>query len=1134
VSAVAAVLALFAVGASAAAASELQPWWNLNTSVRPSVISSGGEGTIVVQALDVGDGCTSKPGPDGKTCTEDDEGIPTTLSATLPAGMEVVEEEVEPGVFRPELSLTTFRFGHGNTNFARFCAVAGSRVTCTLPGALIFAPFEEIELRVGVRDVGATPSAEYVAEVGGGGAATVSRHRPVRIADSAPPFGAEALSLVPEFEGGGVDAHAGSHPFQLTATFNLNQTADVEHPPALPKDLHFRLPPGQLGNVVALPKCTALQFATYNGGSNLCPASSALGVANVNFYEPANLGLKNFPVPLFNLEPKRGEPARFGFEVAKSPVILDTALRSGNGEDYGVTVTAANVTELTNFLTSTLTFWGAPGDPRHDESRGWECLASGFWTHESGASCSPSLQTRPPAFLTLPTNCAAPFRFSAEGVSWPTPASPGGIPLDPFTYSLEDEAGAPLGLTGCNQLPFAPSIEAEPTTSSATSPTGFNFDINFDDEGLLNAEGLAQSQLKKAVVTLPEGFTTNPSVAEGLQACSQAQYESETVESGPATGCPEASKIGEVEIDSPLVEPTVHGSLYVAKQHANPYGNLLTLYLVAKNAEIGVLVKQALKVVPDPVTGQLKTEVDNVPQLPFSRFHLSFRQGQRSPLISPPACGPYTVTALLSPWSNPAATVERQSSFQITQGPEGQGCPSGGVPPFHPNLEAGTINNAAGTYSPFYTHITRKDSEQEITRFSIKLPTGVIGKLAGVSECSDAAVAHAKALEVEGGGALEEASPSCPKNSEIGHSLVGSGVGNVLAYAPGKLYLAGPYHGSQLSIVSITAAKVGPFDLGTVVVRFALKINPETTEVSVDGAQSDPIPHIVDGIPVHLRDIRAYVDRPNFTLNPTSCAKKSTASTILGSGLNFASSSDDVPVTVSSPFQAADCASLGFKPALKLSLKGSTKRSGVPKFKAVLTYPKNGAYANIAKAQVTLPSSEFLEQNHIGTVCTRVQFAEGSTPGEKCPAASVYGHASAVTPLLDDPISGPVYLRANGGERELPDLVAALHSGQINVDVVGFIDSVHQKGSEVSRIRNTFAVVPDAPVSKFTLELLGAKKGLLVNSTNICNGTHRAKAQFTAQNGKLHEFNPPLEAQCGGKKKAKKSAKRSSLGFSHR
>jgi hypothetical protein len=307
-----------------------------------------------------------------------------------------------------------------------------------------------------------------------------------------------------------------------------------------------------------------------------------------------------------------------------------------------------------------------------------------------------------------------------------------------------------------------------------------------------------------------------------------------------------------------------------------------------------------------------------------------------------------------------------------------------------------------------------------------------------------------------------------------------------------------------------------------VVVRFALKIDPETAEVSVDGATSDPIPHIVDGIPVHLRDIQAFVDRPNFTLNPTSCKKTSTASTVLGSGLNFASEADDQPVTITSPFQVGSCASLGFKPKLALSLKGGTKRGDTPRFKAVVTYPKGGAYSNIASAQVTLPHSEFLDNAHIKTVCTRVQFKEGTVPGEKCPAGSVYGFAKAITPLLDEPVEGPVYLRSSS--HQLPDLVAALHNKQVDFALDGHVEGV--KGG----IRNTFEAVPDAPVTKFTLEMQGGKKGLLENSTNLCTRPHRATAVFEGHNGKVENFRPLLAVSCPKKhKRGKRHHNRASL-----
>jgi hypothetical protein len=1093
-----------------------------HTSVITEGKPVGPDGTVVVFAENLGDAPVK-----GSTS-------PVTITDVLPHGLTAT-------------AVHAVRPASANTFLALPCRPL-PELSCTLPADL--APYQQFELRIGVdvnSEASEAPGAEINhVQISGGGAAAASLARPLRISTEPTPFGIEDYESNLEEEGGGPALDAGTHPFQFTTSVILNQGEEVETPggtfapkpsvsPAfLPKDIDTGLPVGLIGDPSPFPTCTLAQFGTLSAGGpgslnpeeNGCPASTVVGVTTVTIEEPL-FGYITATVPLFNLEPSFGEPARFGFAIpiGHTTVSLDAALRDGPGEDYGLTVKADDITQQAGTLAAQVTVWGVPGDPVHDASRGWSCLFESFNIPNLGhGPCQASTDPHPPAFLTMPTSCTGPLQSSVLAASWLEPAI--------FHQYFPPEPLQALG--ACNQVPFAPTIHSEPTSNAATSPTGLNFDLNFANEGLTNSNpgARAESNVKKAVVTLPQGFTTNPSVAEGLKACSLAEYEAAAVAAG--TGCNQESKIGEVEIESPAIETrperVVKGGLFVARQGENPSkdaqhpnGNLLTLYLIARAPELGIIVKQPLKVVPDPVTGQLTTEVDNIPQLPFSHFHLSFRQGQRSPLVTPPACGEYTVNALLFPYSAPSEPLHRESSFRITAGPEGQGCPSGGVPPFHPALEAGTLNNSAGTYSPFVTHITRKDSEQEITRFSIKLPTGLIAKLKGVSECTDAQIAQAKSREVEGGGTVEQENPSCPANSEIGHSLVGSGVGNVLAYAPGKLYFAGPYHGSPISIVSITAAKVGPFDLGTVVVRFALDVNHETAEVSVDGANSDPIPHIVDGIPIHLRDIRAYVDRSNFTLNPTSCAKKSTAATVLGSGLNFASSSDDVPVTVSSPFQAADCASLGFKPKLALNLVGKkTHRGALPAFKAVLTYPKGGAYANIAKAQVTLPSSEFLEQGHLKNVCTRKVFETGANPGENCPKNSIYGKARAVTPLLDQPLEGPVYLRTGYGTK-LPELAAALNGPQISVTLAGTIDSIHQKGTEGSRIRNTFALVPDAPVERFVLELKGGKKGLLVNSTDVCKGTHKALAAFTGQNGKIDEYEPALTAQCGkGKKKSGK------------
>jgi hypothetical protein len=938
-------------------------------------------------------------------------------------------------------------------------------------------------------------------------------------------FGAHNFDLRFANEDGSPATQAGSHPYALRTGIEFNSKFDPrfgqEFPEENVRDLIVQLPAGFAGAVVGLPRCATADFQDKKGNRPNCPDNTAVGAAKTQ------LSAGIFQSPVFNLTPPPGVAVKIGYWVFSTPVVIEVGVNQK--PPYNVVSGLVNIPQTSPVFRGFLELWGVPAERVHDPYRG-SCLSEGFIAGFEEFGSEGVCETNAPEvpFFTLPTSCQGPVPVTYALDSWPSPGAllPGNEPdlSDPrwVTGGIQTHDNSqppiPQGFSGCSKLGFSPTITAQPTTKAAESPSGLDFSLDLKDEGLTSPTGLSQSNVKKAVVTLPEGFTTNPSLAEGLNTCTEADLARERVDSEPGAGCPNESKIGTVEVETPLLDEGVNGALFIAKPYENPFGSLLALYMVIKNPTLGIIIKQPLKVENNPVTGQITTVADNLPQLPFSHFRLHFREGTRSPLASPPRCGSYNATAVLTPWSG-GAPITSTDTFQLISGPGASGCPAGGTPPFHPELAAGTINNAAGRYSAFNTRITRTDSEQEITNFSIKLPPGVIGKLAGIPFCSDAAIAAAKARTGPHGGEEEINAPSCPLASEVGRSLAGAGVGPSLAYAPGKLYLAGPYNGSSLSLVSITAAKVGPFDLGNVVVRFALKINPETAEVFVDATGSDPIPHIIKGIPLHLRDIRAYVDRPDFVLNPTSCERTSTASTVLGSGLNFASADDDVPVTVTSPFQAADCASLGFGPKLALSLEGGTKRGDTPAFKAVLTARKGDA--NIGAAQVTLPHSEFLEQSHIKTICTRVQFKEGAHPGEKCPAASIYGYAKAVTPLLDDPIAGPVYLRSSS--HPLPDLVAALHNGQIDIDLVGRIDSV---GS--GQIRNTFEEVPDAPVTKFTLKMQGGKKGLLVNSTNLCKRTNKAIVDFTGQNGKRDVFNSALKpSNCKGKaKKKSKSSKR--------
>jgi hypothetical protein len=939
---------------------------------------------------------------------------------------------------------------------------------------------------------------------------------------------------------------AGGHPFEASTTFRFNRFTNPfyegapqgENWPEEPvKDTIVELPPGLIGNVAAFPTCTLAQLLVEPGKTLDCPAASQVGMISVvsNRVGGPDAFITKRPVVVMPHPPD--SPARFGANLFGTLVTVEAELRSDG--DYGISLVSRNISEGITINQVHFTFWGVPADPRHDPQR--HCPGQDYFEH----GCASDGAEVP--LITLPTACTAPeegltttlrgdswFHPGAfdsasfeshlapgfRAVDWLNPESPDFLkPVLPPALP-ESEWGKPQGPSGCEELLFEPKASLAPSTDAAETTSGLSAEITMPDEGLTNPDFLAQSAIEKTVVTLPQGMSVNPSAGEGLGACSPAELERETFNSPLGAGCPAESRIGSVRIDSPLLEDKLEGSLFIARQDdpatpqpgaENPFDSLLAVYLVAKGPEEGIVIKLPGKVEPDQRTGQLKTTFDDLPQLPFSKFTLKFREGQRGILVTPPACGTYETKTEFTPYSDPSQVKTVISPFTVSRGVGGGACATG-ARGFHPGLDAGTLNNAAGRYSPFNLRLTRNDGEQEFTHFSIKLPPGLTGKLAGIPFCADAAIAVAKSREHTGGGGQELTNPSCPKASEVGRTLVGAGVGPALTYVPGKVYLAGPYHGSALSIAAITAAKVGPFDVGTVVVRQALKINPETAEVFIDATGSDPIPHIIDGIVVHARDIRVYVDRPDFVLNPTDCTRTSTASTLLGSGADFVSAIDDNPITVTSPFQAADCGALGFKPKLSLSLSGGTKRGDNPRFKAVLNARPGDA--NIGAAQVTLPHSEFLDQSHIKTICTRVQFAAGAGNGAECPAASIYGYAKAVTPLLDEPLEGPVFLRSSS--HNLPDLLVALHSGKIDVNLAGRIDSVGD-----GQIRNTFEAVPDAPVTRFTLTMQGAKKGLLVNSANLCARKNRASVAFTGQNGKVHKFKPLLKAPCSKKAKAK-------------
>ncbi len=1027
------------------------------------------------------------------------------------AGIEGTPDPIQiAGMLPPALtavgiSATAPAFGTASERVAIPCSLES--LTCTYTGEVV--PYGQLEVRIDVIAEATASSAESSGmSISGGEAPAASTSRPL-VVGLAPAFGVEDYEMLAEEERGQPATEAGSHPFQLTTTLALDQRADTDalgqkpkvEPVALTKDVNVRLPPGLVGNPQALPRCPLSQFLTFvevgSSGGNGCGDQTAVGVASVTVNEPGVLhGFATFTQPVFSLEPAYGEPARFGFYVApaKVPVLLDTSLRSGNGEDYGVTVSSLNTPETAGFIASTVTFWGTPADSRHDNVRGWGCLQRARG-ETKGFPCSPSSESQPPAFQTLPTSCSGPLASSVHIDSWLQPDNvlifPTGLPMP--------------AMNSCNQLRFAPTIAAQTTTEAGSSPTGLNFDLDVDDEGLLAREGKAQSQIKKVVVTLPEGVTANPSIAAGLGACSEAQYQSETIDSQPGTGCPHESEVGNVEVKSPLLEQTLTGNVYIARQNENPFGSLLALYVVVKNPETGVLIKLAGKLEANPTTGQLTSVFDNLPQLPFSHFRLSFRQGQRSPLATPPACGAYTTRAELYPHSEPEVSRLQTTTFQITTGVRGGPCPAGGVLPFQPSLAAGTINNQAGEFSPLSTTISREDGTQPLGSVQLHMPPGLEGLLSGVKLCPEAQANEG----------------TCGAESQIGEATVTAGVGSNPVVVPGgRVYITEKYAGAPFGLSIVSPAKVGPFDLehdtsnpnqqppcDCVVVRAKIEVDPHTAQLTITTDPTGPhaIPHLIDGIPVQIKHVNVNINRPNFTFNPTNCNPQTLAGTI---GSDEALSS---PVQV--PFQVTNCATLKFTPKFTVSTTAHTSKVLGASLTATVSEPAGsfGTQANITKVKVELPKQLPSQLKTLQQACLAKVFEENPAA---CPPNSIVGHAKVITPLIPVPLTGPAYFVSHGGAG-FPDLTIVLQGYGVAVDLVG--STLIQNGITST----TFKTVPDTPFNSFELTLPQGKYSALAAylpakaNGSFCGQKLVMPTEFIAQNGaEIHQKTPIAVTGC--------------------
>jgi hypothetical protein len=849
---------------------------------------------------------------------------------------------------------------------------------------------------------------------------------------------------------------AGSHP-DISVSFAVD--AGPGGPTETPRDVFVDLPPGFVGNPSGIPACSPEDLSTGQGGPE-CDVSTQVGVAEVIGWPSG--GRTPLFVGVFNIAHGPDVPARFGFNFSG---VVSMITAEVDPEDYSITSGSFSISQAEAVESVRVTLWGVPGDPSHDTLR--QDQSVWLFSPTFNAPQLPfywqSVDSKRP-FLTMPTSCSdTPVPFTFRGDSWEQRGS-----FDERTL-IADVRGTPFTVEGCEKLPFNPSAVARATSREPDAPSGLNVDIHVPQPQ--DPYGYAEAHVRKVKMTFPKGMSVSPASAKGLGACPQAAV---GLGSNDPPSCPDSSKLGTVEVDTPLLEEPLEGDVILAKQNDNPFNSLLALYIVAKGP--GFYLKLPGRIDLDPQTGQVTTTFDNNPQLPFEDLHLKLIGGPRAALVTPAACGDYSAQVEFVSWASSAPVTESiPMSFD-------QGCAAGG---FNPGLRAGTTSPLGGAFAPFNLQIVRAGGEQNLSRIEATLPEGLLAKLAGVPLCGDA----------------QAATGDCPAGSRVGQATVGAGAGPLPIYvpeagkAPTAAYLAGPYKGAPYSLVVKVPAQAGPFDLGTVTVRNALKIDPTTTQAT---AVSDPLPQILQGIPIAYRDVRVEIDRPNFTVNPTSCKPQKVTSVL--------TSATGQTATPSSPFQVAGCGELGFKPSLKLAFKGKMNRTGNPAVSAVLKAAPG--QANIAKTTVILPKSQFIDNAHISNPCTRVQFNAGS-----CPAGSILGTATAYSPLLDQPLSGPVYFRSNGGERELPDLVADLN-GQIHVTLVGFIDTAKSGG-----VRTRFANVPDAPVSKFVLKLKGGKKGLIENSENLCSFTPKAKVQMTGQNGKTANSNLKLGTSCGKKSK---------------
>jgi hypothetical protein len=1021
--------------------------WRVDALANPTV-APGATLQYLTQITNVGDTNT--------------DGSAFTLNVTLPPHVtaESVSLPFVPAFFFPFFWSCTAGDGSSPVAGASTIECVSTRIVGAHGSGVGYVPVVTADV-----DGGAAGTLTAQFQVSGGGAVnTATTVRPVRVSGTPPGFGAAAFDgQVSADAAGDPLTQAGGHPYEVSTSFDFNTVTDPIFGPLWPveavKDVNVDLPPGLIGNPSVLAQCTAGELANTEGAGGakpLCAPASQVGTAMLRLNgrgAPNVLG----PVPVYNVVPPPNVAAEFG--MTASGIIVTFLAKVRSDGDYGLSVDVSDISEGLGIAGTSVTFWGVPSDPSHDSERA--CPGVG-----PPSSVNPSCPSGAPrqAFLRNPTSCTPP------GVGLPTTihidswAHPGVFDtktffshLPPGYPDVPENWGAQAGPDHCERVPFDPTFKAAPVGSAnASSPWGFAFDLSLPQSD--DPDSIGQSDLKTAVVTLPEGVRVSPSSANGLGACSPAQI---GLHSADDPSCPDASKVGSVTLDTPLLAKPLTGAIYLATPNDNPFGTLLSIYLVAKGP--GVVIKLPGKIEADANTGQLTATFDDNPQLPFSNLHLEFDSGPHAALVTPPTCGPHTTHATLTSWSG--KTVDIDSTFTIDHGPNGGPC----VPPgFSPGFSAGTLNPVAGDDTSFLLRLTRDDADQELGSVTVDMPSGVTGRIANAVLCPEAAARLG----------------ACADVSKVGSVTVGAGAGSDPFYiANGRAYLTGPYKGAPFGLSMVVPAVAGPFDLGTVVVRAAVHVERQSARLRV---VSDPIPHILDGIPLDVRDVRVSIDRPHFIVNPTSCAEKHVYGTI--------SSLAGAIAHGSTRFQVGECSDLSLAPTLTLTVGGRHHTGANASTPLTTTLRQTPGQSNLRSVAVTLPSTLNARLAVLNRACTLAAFEAG-----RCGRAARVGSAVALTPLLRDPLKGSAFFVKNP-KRVLPDLMVALR-GQVAVDLVGKVGV----NPATNQLTTRFDTIPDVAISRFTLRLVAGANGPLGTTTSLCSTrAQRATASigFRGQNGK--------------------------------